>query len=81
MMLGSQIARSLVGILLGEGSRDLLWRLLVVIVLGVTLSTHRSISPTGFMYVCAAAMVLGLVIQAIAIWRALSGEIRRIAGR
>ena len=77
IMLGSQITRSLVGILLGEGSRDLFWRLLVVIVLGVTLSTHRSISPTGFMYVCAAAMVLGLVIQAIAIWRALSGEIRR----
>jgi O-antigen/teichoic acid export membrane protein len=76
-MLGSQIARSLIGILLGEGSRDLLWRLLVTIVLGVTLSTRSGISPAEFLYVCAAAMALGLMVQAIGIRRALSGEIRR----
>jgi O-antigen/teichoic acid export membrane protein len=77
IMLGSQIARSLVGILMGEGSRDLFWRLLVVIVLLLLLGTHRGISPEEFLYLSAAAMVLGLVVQAVGIWRALSGEICR----
>ena len=77
IMLGSQIARSVVSILMGEGSRDLFWRLLVVIVLLVTLLTRRGISPEEFLYVCATAMALGLIVQAIGIWRALSGEIRR----
>jgi O-antigen/teichoic acid export membrane protein len=77
IMLGSQIARSLVGILMGEGSRDLFWRLVVVIGLLVTLVTHRGISPEEFLYLSAAAMTLGLIAQAVGIWRALSDEIRR----
>src|ERR1700738_1171267 len=40
IMLGSQIARSLVSIVMGEGSRDLLWRLLVVIALLIALATR-----------------------------------------
>ena len=76
IMLGSQIARSLVSILMGEGSRDLFWRILVVVVLLVTLGTHRGINPEEFLYVSAGATALGLMVQAIAIWRALSAEIR-----
>jgi O-antigen/teichoic acid export membrane protein len=77
IMLGSQIARSLVGILMGEGSRDLFWRLLVVIVLLVVLATHRGVSPQQFLILAAAAMALGLMVQVIGIWRALSEQIRR----
>jgi O-antigen/teichoic acid export membrane protein len=77
IMLGSQIARSLVGILMGEGSRDLFWRLLVVMVLLAALATHRGISPEEFLTLSTAAMALGLVVQAISIWRALSEPIRR----
>jgi O-antigen/teichoic acid export membrane protein len=77
IMLGSQISRSLVGILLGEGNRDLFWRLLVVVVLLAALATHRGISPEEFLTLSAAAMALGLMVQAIGIWRALSVEIRR----
>jgi O-antigen/teichoic acid export membrane protein len=77
IMLGSQIARSLVGILMGEGSRDLFWRLLVVIVLLVALATHRGISPEEFLTLSAAALAIGLMVQVIGIWRALSEEIRR----
>jgi O-antigen/teichoic acid export membrane protein len=77
IMLGSQVARSLVGILMGEGSRDLFWRLVVALVLLVTLVSHRGISPEEFLYLSAAAMALGLIAQAVGIWRALSGEIRR----
>lgn len=77
IMIGSQIARSLVSILMGEGSRDLFWRVLVVVVLLVALAAHRGIRPEEFLVLCAAAMALGLIVQAIAIWRALSGEVRR----
>ncbi len=77
IMLGSQIARSLVGILMGEGSRDLSWRVLVVGVLLVTLGTHRGISPEEFLYLSAATMALGVMVQAFGIWRALSDDIRR----
>ncbi len=76
IMLGSQIARSLVSILMGEGSRDLFWRLLVVVVLAGALGTHRGISPEQFLYLSAAAMALGVVFQAMGIWRALTAEIR-----
>jgi hypothetical protein len=47
IMLDSQIARSLVSILMGEGSRDLFWRLLVVIVPLATLGTRRADQPGG----------------------------------
>jgi O-antigen/teichoic acid export membrane protein len=76
IMLGSQIARSLVSILLGEGSRDLFWRLLVVIVLAGLLATHRGVSPEQFLYLSAAAMAVGVAFQAAGIWRALPEEIR-----
>jgi O-antigen/teichoic acid export membrane protein len=76
IMLGSQIARSLVSILMGEGSRDLFWRLLVVVVLAAGLATHRGISAQQFLYLSAAAMALGVAFQAVGIWRALTTEIR-----
>lgn len=77
IMLGSQIARSLVGILMGEGSRDLFWRLAVAIALLTTLVTHRGISPEEFLYFSAGAIAVSLIAQAIGIWRALSDDIRR----
>jgi O-antigen/teichoic acid export membrane protein len=76
IMLGTQIARTLVGILLGEGNRDLFWRLVVVIALIAALVIHRGVSPVEFLYLSAAAMTLGVAFQAIGIWRALTPEIR-----
>jgi hypothetical protein len=51
IMLGSQFARSLVCILMGEGNRDLFWHLLVVIVLmarwpPTAASAQRNFSPS-----------------------------------
>lgn len=77
IMLGSQISRSLVGILMGDGNRDLFWRVPVVIVLTVALTTHRGLSPAEFLTLSAAAMALCVMIQAIGIGRALPAEIRQ----
>ncbi len=44
LMLGSQIARSLVSILMGEGNREFFWRLAVVLLLIAALLSHRQLT-------------------------------------
>jgi O-antigen/teichoic acid export membrane protein len=71
LMLGSQIARSLVSILMGEGNREFFWRILVVTSLLVLLLRHSQISPAEMFMLMAAAMLMGLAVQAFSIVRAL----------
>jgi O-antigen/teichoic acid export membrane protein len=71
LMLGSQIARSLVSILMGEGNREFFWRILVVLILLGLLFGHNYISPTEMFLLMAAAMLMGLIVQALSIARAL----------
>jgi O-antigen/teichoic acid export membrane protein len=71
LMLGSQIARSLVSILMGEGNREFFWRIIVVTFLLVLLFGHHQISPTEMFTLMAAAMLIGLAVQAFSIARAL----------
>ena len=71
LMLGSQIARSLVSILMGEGNREFFWRIIVVVFLLVLLFGHSHISPTEMFALMAAAMSIGLIVQVISIARAL----------
>ncbi|OKO85012.1 membrane protein [Bradyrhizobium sp. NAS80.1] len=71
LMLGSQIARSLVSILMGEGNRELFWRIAVVLFLLAVLSGHRQLDPAELFAVMTIAMSVGLVAQIIAIARAL----------
>ncbi|MBR0962475.1 polysaccharide biosynthesis C-terminal domain-containing protein [Bradyrhizobium diazoefficiens] len=71
LMLGSQIARSLVSILMGEGNRELFWRVIVVLFLLAMLSGHTQLDPTELIAVITMAMSLGLAVQVISIARAL----------
>ena len=71
LMLGSQIARSLVSILMGEGNREFFWRIIVVLVLLGLLFGHDRIGPTEMFVLMAAAMSTGLIVQAISIARVL----------
>ena len=71
LMLGSQIARALVSILMGEGNREFFWRIIVVAFLLGLLFLHRQISPAEMFLLMAAAMMLGLAVQAFSIMRAL----------
>lgn len=71
LMLGSQIARSLVSILMGEGNREFFWRVIVVAFLLTLLLNHSQISPAEMFALMAAAMVLGLIVQVFSIARAL----------
>ncbi|MDE5441075.1 oligosaccharide flippase family protein [Bradyrhizobium sp. CSA207] len=71
LMLGSQIARSLVSILMGEGNRELFWRVGVVLFLLAVLFGHRQLEPAELIAVMTIAMSVGVVAQIIAIARAL----------
>jgi len=80
LMLGSQIARSLVSILMGEGNRELFWRVIVVLFLIAVLVGHRQLAPAELFTVMAIAMSLGLVVQVVSIARALP-NLRSIPAR
>lgn len=71
LMLGSQIARSLVSILMGEGHREFFWRASVVLLLIAVLTGHRQLDPAELIAVMTIAMSIGLGAQTIAITRAL----------
>ena len=71
LMLGSQIARSLVSILMGEGNREFFWRIIVVVVLLTLLFNHGQIGPVEMFMLMAATMLVGLAVQAFSIVRAL----------
>ncbi|MHC2841417.1 lipopolysaccharide biosynthesis protein [Bradyrhizobium diazoefficiens] len=80
LMLGSQIARSLVSILMGEGNRELFWRVIVVLFLLAMLFGHRQLDPAELFAVMTIAMSVGLVAQVVAIARALP-DLRSTAAR
>jgi O-antigen/teichoic acid export membrane protein len=71
LMLGSQIARSLVSILMGEGNREFFWRVSVVLFLVAVMTGHRQLDPAELIAVMTIAMSIGLVAQIIAIAWAL----------
>ena len=71
LMLGSQIARSLVSIIMGEGNREFFWRVFVVLFLLAMLFGHRQLDPAELIAAMTIAMSVGLVAQIIAIVRAL----------
>ena len=71
LMLGSQIARSLVSILMGEGNREFFWRVAVVLFLIAILFGHRQLTPAELITAMAVAMSAGLLVQIISIVRVL----------
>lgn len=71
LMLGSQVARSLVSILMGEGNREFFWRIAIVAFLVMVLSASGRLEPAEMFAAMATAMSVCLVVQVISIARAL----------
>jgi O-antigen/teichoic acid export membrane protein len=80
LMLGSQIARSMVSILMGEGNREFFWRVAVVLVLLGVLFSHGRLEPIELFGLIAIAMAIGLVVQIVSIARALP-DLRKVPAR
>ena len=71
LMLGSQIARSLVNILMGEGNREFFWRIAIVVFLVAVLSEGWQIGPAELFAGMAIAMSVCLVVQVVSIAKVL----------
>jgi O-antigen/teichoic acid export membrane protein len=71
LMLGSQVARSLVSILMGEGNREFFWRIAVVMFLVALLAAGGRLDPAEMFAAMATAMSICLVVQVVSIARAL----------
>jgi O-antigen/teichoic acid export membrane protein len=71
LMLGSQVARSLVSILMGEGNREFFWRIAVVLFLVAVLATGGRLDPAEMFTAMACAMSICLVVQVVSIARVL----------
>jgi O-antigen/teichoic acid export membrane protein len=78
-MLGSQIARFFVGIFVADGSRQLLWRVLVAIVLVVAIALDRKIDPSEFFILASLALTIVALIQGITSWRSLPKDVVKAA--
>jgi O-antigen/teichoic acid export membrane protein len=75
--VSSHIARFSVGMVLADGMRELVWRALVVAVLLATIGAGGMIQIDEFFLLASAAIGIALLIQAVAIWRALPKRVRR----
>jgi O-antigen/teichoic acid export membrane protein len=71
LMLGSQVARALVSILMGEGNREFFWRIAVVVFLIAVLSAGGRLDPAELFIAMAIAMSVCLVVQVVSIARVL----------
>lgn len=71
LMLGSQIARSVVSIVMGEGNREFFWRVAVVLILLAIFLRHGRLEPAVLFGLITVAMALGLFVQIASIARAL----------
>jgi O-antigen/teichoic acid export membrane protein len=71
LMIGGQIARSLVSILMGEGNREFFWRIAVVVFLVGVLVAGGRLGPAELFTAMAIAMSVCLVVQVVSIARVL----------
>jgi O-antigen/teichoic acid export membrane protein len=71
LMLGSQVARALVSILMGEGNREFFWRVAVVVFLIAVLSSGGRLDPAELFIAMVIAMSICLIVQVVSIARVL----------
>ena len=74
----SNLARTVVGFLLGEGSREA-WRLVVIVGALVLALDHRPVTITMLFALCIVGMSLMIVIQYATVRRSLPPQIRGVA--
>jgi O-antigen/teichoic acid export membrane protein len=72
---GGHVARYAVGMLLAEGTREPLWKLLTVLTLLLILSGKSTIDATEFFLIASAALAVALAVQGTATFRAFPREI------
>jgi O-antigen/teichoic acid export membrane protein len=77
--LGSHIARYVVGILLGEGTRELLWKSLTVLALLLLMRGHNTIDAFEFLLIACGSLAIAIAVQAAVTLRVFPRTIRSAA--
>jgi O-antigen/teichoic acid export membrane protein len=78
LQFSGQFTRVAVGLMSGEVPRELLWRLIVVLVVGLHHLTNTAFSATEFFLVAAAALTVAVVVQAMQVLRVIPDAIRQV---
>jgi O-antigen/teichoic acid export membrane protein len=73
---GGHLARYVVGILLGEGTRELFWKSLTVLVLLLLLRGRATIDALEFLLIACASLAVAVAVQATATVRSFPSAIR-----
>ena len=76
MHFSAQFSRVAAGIVVGELPREILWRLVVIIAIGIYHLHHVDLTATKFFAISAVALLLSLCIQAWFVMRAVPDSVR-----
>jgi O-antigen/teichoic acid export membrane protein len=77
MNFSAQFSRVAGGVVFGETPREILWRLVVVLVILAHLHSHTPFAATEFFATAAAALALSIVLQQIFVLRCLPPSVRQ----
>src|SRR5262245_25656934 len=77
MHFSGQFSRVAAGIIVGELPREILWRLVVIIAIGVSYLRHVEMTATKFFATSAVAILLSLGLQGWFVIRAIPVSVRR----
>jgi O-antigen/teichoic acid export membrane protein len=77
LQFSGQFSRVAAGLIIGEGPRELMWRLIVVITIGVHHVTNIAFGTTEFFLAAAGAITFGIVLQVLQVARLIPMAVRQ----
>jgi len=77
LQFSGQFSRVAAGLIIGEGPRELLWRLIVVVTIGVHHVMNVAFGTTEFFLAAAGAITFGIVLQAVQVARMIPMAVRQ----
>jgi O-antigen/teichoic acid export membrane protein len=77
LQFSGQFSRVAAGLIIGEGPRELLWRLIVVATIGVHHVMNISFGATEFFVAAAGALMFAIVLQIVQVARVIPAAVRQ----
>jgi O-antigen/teichoic acid export membrane protein len=76
LQFSGQFSRVAAGLIIGEGPRELLWRLIVVVTIGVHHVTNVTFGATEFFLAATGAIAFAIVLQAVQVARMIPAAVK-----
>jgi O-antigen/teichoic acid export membrane protein len=77
LQFSGQFSRVAAGLIIGEGPRELLWRLIVVVTIGVHHVMNVAFGATEFFLAATGAITFAIVLQAVQVARMIPAAVRQ----